>query len=137
MGRALVPEYRVLVVDDGSTDRTAVEARAAGADVVERPTDRGYVAALRRGFREASGEVVVTYDGDGENRPSDVERLVEPVAAGRLDQAVWRCRSVACSMPSSMTPRPISACSFVSTSGGMRRSTLPWRPAVQTSTPCS
>ena len=83
--RSLATEYDVLVVDDGSTDGTAEEARAAGARVVEQPTNRGYVAALRRGFREASGEVVVTYDGDGENRPGDVERLVAPVLAGRLD----------------------------------------------------
>ena len=82
---ALVEEYDVLVVDDGSTDGTAAEARAAGARVVEQPENRGYAAALARGFGEATGDVVVTYDGDGENRPADVARLVEPVADGRHD----------------------------------------------------
>ena len=81
----LVEKYDVLVVDDGSTDDTAAEARDAGARVVERPENRGYVPALRRGFREASGDVVVTYDGDGENRPSDIDRLVAPVAEGEAD----------------------------------------------------
>lgn len=83
--RELVPEYDVLVVDDGSTDRTAAEAREAGADVIELPSNQGYATALRRGFRAASGEVVVTYDADGEHRSSDVERLVDPVATDRLD----------------------------------------------------
>ncbi|MEF8829088.1 MAG: glycosyltransferase, partial [Haloarcula sp.] len=61
------------------------EARDAGARVVEQPENRGYVAALKRGFRESTAEVVVTFDADGEHRPTDVDRLVEPILADELD----------------------------------------------------
>ncbi|MCU4717947.1 glycosyltransferase family 2 protein [Halapricum hydrolyticum] len=81
----LTGEYRVLVVDDGSTDRTAAEAREAGAAVVVQPTNRGYIAALKRGFREAETEIVVTYDADGEHRPEDVRRVAEPIETHDLD----------------------------------------------------
>jgi glycosyltransferase involved in cell wall biosynthesis len=81
----LVEEYEVLVVDDGSTDATAGAAREVGAAVVEQPSNRGYIAALKRGFREADSEIVVTYDADGEHRPEDVARLVEPIARDELD----------------------------------------------------
>lgn len=83
--RELVPAYDVLVVDDGSTDDTAAEARAAGAAVVERPTSEGYVPALKHGFREASGGILVTLDADGEHRPADVDRLVAPVRNDEYD----------------------------------------------------
>ncbi|MEF8826639.1 MAG: glycosyltransferase family 2 protein [Halapricum sp.] len=75
----LVADYDVLVVDDGSTDGTVAEARDAGARVVEQPTNQGYIAALKRGFREADTEIVVTYDADGEHRPADVARVAEPI----------------------------------------------------------
>jgi len=83
---ASVPDrYPVLVVDDGSTDGTAAAARRAGATVVELPENRGYLAALKRGFRESIADVVVTFDADGEHRPADIDRLVEPVLADRFD----------------------------------------------------
>ncbi|MDB2225998.1 glycosyltransferase family 2 protein [Halorubrum ezzemoulense] len=83
--RDLVDEYAVLVVDDGSTDATAAEAEDAGADVVRQPENAGYIRALKRGFREATSEIVVTFDADGEHRPEDVDRLVRPVRDGKLD----------------------------------------------------
>jgi len=81
----LIEEYDVLVVDDGSTDETATEAEDAGARVVEQPTNHGYIAALKRGFREADTEIVVTYDADGEHRPADVARVAEPIETHDLD----------------------------------------------------
>lgn len=81
----LTGTYRVLVVDDGSTDRTATEAREAGATVVEQSVNRGYIAALKRGFREAETAIVVTYDADGEHRPEHVRRVAEPIGTHNLD----------------------------------------------------
>jgi glycosyltransferase involved in cell wall biosynthesis len=81
----LVQEYPVVVVDDGSSDRTGPEARAAGATVIRNPANGGYIAALKRGFREVSSDIVVTFDADGEHRPEDIERLVRPIEDDRVD----------------------------------------------------
>ncbi|MDB2283307.1 glycosyltransferase family 2 protein [Halorubrum ezzemoulense] len=83
--RELTQTYRVLVVDDGSTDNTASEAETAGATVLRQPQNAGYVAALKRGFQEVTTEVVVTFDADGEHRPDDIERVVGPVIEDRMD----------------------------------------------------
>jgi len=83
--RAVHRDWQVVVVDDGSTDGTAAEASAAGAVVVRQPINRGYIDALKRGFREADGEVVVTFDADDEHRSADIARLVEPIRRDEYD----------------------------------------------------
>ncbi|RLM83745.1 glycosyltransferase family 2 protein [Halobellus sp. Atlit-38R] len=83
--RDLAQKYAVLVVDDGSSDKTASNARSAGATVIEQPQNRGYIAALKRGFREVTSEIIVTFDADGEHRPRDIEKLVRPIKEDRLD----------------------------------------------------
>lgn len=80
----------VLVVDDGSRDGTGDAAAAHGACVARHVTNRGGGAALRTGYRlmvESGAEVVVTLDADGQHRPEEMERLVEPVLSGRVDVA--------------------------------------------------
>jgi glycosyltransferase involved in cell wall biosynthesis len=76
----------VIVADNGSTDRTAEAARAAGARVVSEPR-RGYGRACRAGVAAVSpgAEVVVFLDGDGSDCPELMSRLVEPIAEGRYD----------------------------------------------------
>lgn len=74
----------VLVVDDGSADGTASVARAAGARVI-RQENAGYIAAIKHGFREAQGEILVTMDADGEHRAEDIPRLVEPILKDEVD----------------------------------------------------
>ena len=76
----------VVVVDNGSTDRTAEVARAAGARVVVEPR-RGYGAACWAGVQAvAPGTGVVAFlDGDGSQDPGEIGRLLTPLAAGRAD----------------------------------------------------
>lgn len=74
----------VVVVDNGSTDRSAEIARAAGARVVEEPR-RGYGSAYLRGFEEARGRYLVMGDADRTYPFEDVARFVEPLMEGRCD----------------------------------------------------
>ena len=83
--------YRVVVVDDGSLDRTADVARAAGAIVVRHPFNLGQGAALQTGIDNAlahAAAVVVTFDGDGQHRVSDIARLTCALAEQRADFAL-------------------------------------------------
>jgi glycosyltransferase involved in cell wall biosynthesis len=82
----------ILVVDDGSTDRTSEVARANGADrVVRLPAHRGLAAAFSIGLEEAlamGADVIVNFDADLQYDPADIPALVEPVLAGRADLVV-------------------------------------------------
>lgn len=83
---AQAPE-RVVVVDNGSTDRTAARARAAGAEVVLEPR-RGYGSACLAGLahlRAAPPEVVVILDGDHSDYPEDLPLLLDPIRQGEAD----------------------------------------------------
>lgn len=72
----LYPYAEVIVVDDGSTDDTAVVAGRAGARVLENPYNIGNGAAVKRGIREAGGEILVFMDGDGQHAPEDIEKML-------------------------------------------------------------
>ncbi len=72
----------VIVVDDGSTDRTAEMAEQAGAQVIRSPYNKGNGAAVKAGIRRATGEVVVMMDGDGQHKAEDIARLLEPMREG-------------------------------------------------------
>jgi glycosyltransferase involved in cell wall biosynthesis len=76
---ARCPEYEILVVDDGSTDETGALAASAGARVVRHQWNKGYGASLRTGCRRARGEIVVSFDGDGQHDAGDVHRLVAEI----------------------------------------------------------
>jgi len=72
-----VPSGEALVVDDGSTDGTEREATAAGARVLRLPANGGKGAAVRRGLSEVRSEVIVLIDGDGQDDPADIPRLLD------------------------------------------------------------
>ncbi len=76
----------IIVVDNGSTDRTAEVAAAAGARVVTEP-QRGYGRAFRAGLRSLSAdcEIVGFLDGDGSDVPEQMEVLVQPIVDGTHD----------------------------------------------------
>jgi glycosyltransferase involved in cell wall biosynthesis len=73
--------YEILVVDDGSSDRTAARASAAGARVIRQPYRKGNGAAVKAGLRAATGQFVLIMDADGQHRPADARRLVGQLEA--------------------------------------------------------
>ena len=75
-------EYEVLVIDDGSADRTAELAGAAGARVLRHPDNRGYGEALKTGIRHAAYEWIAIIDADGSYPAEQIPELAE-----RLRQA--------------------------------------------------
>ena len=81
------PPWELLLVDDGSTDATAMRAEAAAAAdprvrVLRLAQWYGQTAALRAGFEHSRGRVVVSLDGDLQNDPRDIPRLVATLELG-------------------------------------------------------
>jgi glycosyltransferase involved in cell wall biosynthesis len=85
--RAAMPDAEVIVVDDGSTDATAAVAAENGVRVLSSPYAMGNGAAIKRGARAASGDVIVFMDADGQHDPADIPKLLECIDAG-YDMAV-------------------------------------------------
>jgi glycosyltransferase involved in cell wall biosynthesis len=68
--------HEILVVDDGSTDDTGPRAAGAGARVIRHPYNKGNGAAVKTGIRQATGQIVLILDADGQHHPADACRLV-------------------------------------------------------------
>lgn len=84
-------EVEVLVVDDGSTDRTARVAEEGGAAVHRMPVHRGLAAAFTAGLEEAlrrGADVIVNLDADGQYDPAQIPVLLEPILAGEADMVL-------------------------------------------------
>lgn len=77
--RAHCPDAEVVVVDDASRDNTADVAAAAGARVIRRPYNVGNGAGVKTGVREATGDVIVIVDADGQMDPADIPRLLRHI----------------------------------------------------------
>jgi len=78
-------DWHVLVVDDGSVDRTVAVAKAAGAEVVSAPFNLGVGGAMRVGFRFAHNhgyEVMVQIDADGQHDPAEVPAMLAALPMG-------------------------------------------------------
>ncbi len=89
--RVLDPELEVVVISDGSTDRTGEVAAARGAHVVQLPFNVGIGGAVQTGFRyafEKKYELAVRLDGDGQHDPAQLPAVMAPVLAGEADIAI-------------------------------------------------
>lgn len=93
----------VLVVDDGSSDETSAEARAAGVDVVRHERNQGKGAAIKTGLRELSGRSdlgwILILDGDGQHLPEEIPHFLDSVNATQASLIVGNRMSDTRTMP--------------------------------------
>ena len=84
-----IRDKEILVVDDGSTDGTRDKLRSLdgedGVRVIYHERNQGKGAALRTGFRAATGDVVIVQDADLEYDPREYPKLLAPIRAGKAD----------------------------------------------------
>jgi len=82
-------EYEIIVVDDGSTDRTAEIARSKDVILIQHKSNRGYGKAIMTGIKQARGEIIATTDADNTYPNHDIPRLIKEME--EYDMVVgWR-----------------------------------------------
>ena len=86
--RSHAPDADILVVDDGSRDRTAEVARQTGVKVASLPYNLGIGGAMQTGFQYARNngyDIAIQFDGDGQHMAAEIEILLDPLQKGRAD----------------------------------------------------
>jgi len=79
---AACPGAEIIVVDDGSTDNTQAIIQDNNVSTVRHPYSKGNGASIKSGARQATGDIIVFMDGDGQHRPTDIARLLEKLSEG-------------------------------------------------------
>jgi len=83
--RAKTYASEVIVVDDGSQDKTSEIAAASGARVIKHHINRGKGAAMKTAAKHADCDILVFIDGDGQHNPEEIPMLLEPIIQGKAD----------------------------------------------------
>lgn len=74
--------HEIIVVNDGSTDSTKKIAETAGAKVITHPYSKGNGAAIKTGARNATGDIIIFMDADGQHDANDILKLIEKIEQG-------------------------------------------------------
>jgi len=74
--------YEIIVVNDGSTDKTGLIAHSHKATVLSNKINRGKGYSLRNALKHTQGDIIVTIDADGEHKPKEIPDLIEPLFNG-------------------------------------------------------
>ena len=89
----------VIVLDDGSFDDTAIQARNSGARVIRHVSNEGYDRALQKGLTEAlnlGADILVTFDADGQHDPRYIRQLSQPIVLGQADLVAGQRSTITC-----------------------------------------
>jgi glycosyltransferase involved in cell wall biosynthesis len=78
----IAPDAEILIINDGSTDDTAMVAHKAGAKVITHPYSQGNGAAIKTGARNALGDIIIFMDADGQHDPEDIPVLLDKLNEG-------------------------------------------------------
>ena len=86
-----VSKINLIVVNDGSTDKSQYEVERAGFITINHIINRGLGAAIKSGMEYArvkKADIMVTFDGDGQHDPSDIEKIIRPVFQKKADLVI-------------------------------------------------
>jgi glycosyltransferase involved in cell wall biosynthesis len=81
----------IIVVDDGSTDKginKLKKARKKNLKIIKHKINQGYGAALLTGFINSQGDIIVTFDSDGQHNPEEIHKLIVPIIDNRADMVI-------------------------------------------------
>ena len=78
----------IVVIDDESCDKTVENAKKSGAKVISHIKNKGFLEALRKGFKQSYRNIFVTMDVDGQHNPADIPRLVKPILDDHADLVI-------------------------------------------------
>jgi len=83
------PDSEIIVVDDGSSDKTKEMAKSVeGITVLEHKQNIGYGGALKTAMQRANGEIVAWYDADGQHNPKDLKKVAQPVVDEKYEVVI-------------------------------------------------
>ena len=79
-------DYEIIFVNDGSTDNSLIELKKLrNVKIIDLNRNYGQSTALDAGFKESKGEIIVSLDGDGQNDPNDIPKLIKKLKEENLD----------------------------------------------------